>query len=160
MSEGESASGYTLREAAVRLGLSARQVRRYVLDGRLAAVLVPGPRGREYRVSGSDVDQLAAARERRGSRETRRLGSRRELDTLASPETSRVVSDHLAALERAWQRIADLERENATLRAALTAGSATQSEAAPVPAAVPAARRRPRTLRERVRRLFARRPVG
>src|SRR5664279_1112822 len=100
MSEGESASGYTLREAAARLGLSVRQVRRYVLDGRLAAVLVPGPRGREYRVGGSDVDQLAAERERRGaSRETGRLGSRREVATLASPETSRLVSDHLAALE-------------------------------------------------------------
>jgi excisionase family DNA binding protein len=159
MSEGESASGYTLREAAERLGLSARQVRRYVLDGRLPAVLVPGPRGREYRVGGSDVDQLAAERERRGSRETRRPGSRRELDTLASPAAGRIVSDHLAALERAWQRIADLERENATLRAALTAGGSTQSEAAPVPAAVPA-RRPPRTLRERVARLLARRRVS
>ena len=159
MSEGESASGYTLREAAERLGLSARQVRRYVLDGRLPAVLVPGPRGREYRVGGSDVDQLAAERERRGaSRETRRLGSRREVATLASPETSRLVSDHLAALERAWQRIADLERENATMRAALTAGSSTQSEARTPAPAVPG--RRPRTLRERVRRLLARRRVS
>ena len=157
MSEGESGHGYTLREAAERLGLSARQVRRYVLDGRLPAVLVPGPRGREYRAGGSDVDQLAAERERRGSRETRRPGSRRELDTLASPAAGRIVSDHLAALERAWQRIADLERENATMRAALTAGSSTMSEAAvPVPAAVPA-RRPSRTLRERVRRLLGRR---
>jgi excisionase family DNA binding protein len=157
MSEGESASGYTLREAAGRLGLSARQVRRYVLDGRLPAVLVPGPRGREYRVSGSDVDQLAAERERReASRDTRRPGYRRAVATLASPETSRVVSDHLAALERAWSRVADLERENATLRAALTAGSSsTQSAAVPAPA-----RRRPRTLRERVARLLARRRVS
>jgi excisionase family DNA binding protein len=156
MSEGESASGYTLREAAGRLGLSARQVRRYVLDGRLAAVLVPGPRGREYRVSGSDVDQLAAERERReASRDTRRPEYRRAVVTLASPETSQLVSDHLAALERAWQRIADLERENATLRAALTAGSSTRSEAA-----VPVPSRRPRTLRERVARLLARRRVS
>ena len=154
MSEG---AGYTLRETADRLGLSVRQARRYVLDGRLAAVLVPGPRGREYRVSEAAVDELAAERERRqGTRETRRPGSRRAVDTLASPETSRLLSDHLSALERAWQRIADLESENATLRAALTAGSSTQSEAVPVPAA-PGRRRR--SLRERVRRLFTRRTV-
>jgi excisionase family DNA binding protein len=153
MSEG---AGYTLRETADRLGLSVRQARRYVLDGRLSAVLVPGPRGREYRVSEAAVDELAAERERRAtSREPRRLGSRRAVDTLASPETSRLLSDHLSALERAWQRVADLERENATLRAALTAGSSTQSEAVPVPAPG----RRPRTLRERVRRLFTRRTV-
>ena len=102
MSEGESARDYTLREAAERLGLSAPQVRRRVRDGRLPAVLVPCPRGREYRVSGSAVDELAAERDRRdASRETRRLGSRPELDTLASPETGRLVSDHRAALERA-----------------------------------------------------------
>jgi excisionase family DNA binding protein len=154
MSEG---AGYTLRETADRLGLSVRQARRYVLDGRLAAVLVPGPRGREYRVSEAAVDELAAERERRqGTRETRRPGSRRAVDTLASPETSRLLSDHLSALERAWQRVADLERENATLRAALGAGSSTQSEAVPVPAA-PGRRRR--SLRERVRRLFTRRTV-
>jgi excisionase family DNA binding protein len=154
MSEGD---GYRLREAADRLGLSVRQVRRYVLDGRLSAVLVPGPRGREYRVSEAAVDELAAERERRGAtREPRRPGSRRAVDTLASPETSRLLSDHLSALERAWQRVADLERENATLRAALTAGSSTMSEAVPVPAA-PA--RQPRTFRERVRRLFARRAL-
>jgi excisionase family DNA binding protein len=160
MSEGESARGYTLREAADRLGLSSRQVRRYVLDGRLAAVLVPGPRGREYRVSESAVDELAAERERRGAgREPRRPGSRRELDTLASPETSRLLSDHLSALERAWQRIAELESENATLRAALGAGSSSTGEAAP-PAPAPATTRRPRSLRERARRLFGRRSVA
>jgi excisionase family DNA binding protein len=159
MSEGD---GYTLREAADRLGLSVRQVRRYVLDGRLPAVLVPGPRGREYRVGGSEVDELAAERERRGAgRETRRLGSRREVDTLASPETSRLLSEHLSALERAWQRIADLESENATLRAALTAGSSSpQSAPEAPPAPAPAAARRRRTLRERARRLFGRRSGG
>lgn len=159
MGEGD---GYTLRDAAQRVGLSARQVRRYVLDGRLPAVLVAGPRGREYRVSEAALDELAAERERlEASRKSRRPGSRREVDTLANPAATRLLSDHLAALERAWQRIADLESENATLRAALTAGSSSpQSAPEAPPAPAPSAARRRQSLRERARRLFGRRSVG
>ena len=38
----------TLREAAARLGLSEKTVRRRIRTGRMVAELVPGPRGPQY----------------------------------------------------------------------------------------------------------------
>ena len=161
MGEGD---GYTLRAAGERLGLSSRQVRRYVLDGRLPAVLVPGPRGSEYRVSAADLEALEASRSARvGRRKPGRIVSTPTVSTLASPEVGRLVSDQLQALERAWGRVAELERENATLRAALEASRSAleagtvQEEATPPPA--PPARpapSRPQRLRLRLRRLLTR----
>lgn len=156
--------GYTLREAGERLGISARQVRRYVLDGRLSAVLVPGVRGREYRVDPASVDALAGERGQGGQpRKGGRIVSTTAIATLASPEVGRLVSDQLAALERAWARVAELEGENARLRTMLEAGQVApapqleaQQPATTAPQQTASPGRRPRTMRDRARRLFGR----
>lgn len=113
---------YTLREAADRLGLSTRQARRYVLDGRLPATLRPGPHGTEYVIAGGAVDALAESRSAREAN-ARLKGAPPARSAALEPirPLSAALSDHLAALERAWSRIADLEAENARLRALLPA---------------------------------------
>lgn len=165
MTEGESGGGYTLREAGDRLGLSPRQVRRYVTDGRLPASLRPGPHGTEYVIPESALDALAASRAAREANQ--RVGRVRPAPSAALDPIrplSAALADHLAALERAWERIAALEAENARLHALLEAPRAASDgspvatpESAPVeapgrpPASRAAATRR--GLRERWRRL-------
>jgi len=130
-----STSTVSLREAAERLGVSARTMRRYVLEGQVSASQAVGPHGPEYRV---DVDSLAALVAKRGQGIQ---GSRGQVvpdrqSTVANTLAERVTQD-AAALERAWSRVADLERENAELRgrlAQLTTGTTPAPEpSAPAP---------------------------
>ena len=43
--------GYSIPEAAKLIGISTRQVRRYISKGKLKAELVPGKFGMEYRIT-------------------------------------------------------------------------------------------------------------
>jgi len=122
MSEGS----VSLREAADRLGVSVRTMRRYVQRGDVAGELVVGPHGPEWRVSPETMASLA------GKRGQRVKGSRGRVpspvtDTVAMTLATRIDQDQ-AALERAWQRIADLERENAELRTKLELLPSTVSQ--------------------------------
>lgn len=46
----EEDKGYTIPQVAERLGRSTRQVRRYILDGKLSARTISGKWGPEYRI--------------------------------------------------------------------------------------------------------------
>lgn len=50
MSTAISANGLTIAQAARSLGVSTRTIRRFIKSGKLAAALVPGPFGEEYRI--------------------------------------------------------------------------------------------------------------
>ena len=45
-----SRQGLTISEAARKLGVSSRTVRRFIKSGKIDAELVPGPFGQEYRI--------------------------------------------------------------------------------------------------------------
>lgn len=116
----------SLRDAAAQLGVSPRTMRRYVRQGGVDASLVVGRNGPEYRLDAETVAQLAGSRGQ-GGQATRGQVVGPVTDTVAMTLASRIEQD-VAALERAWSRVADLERENAELRgqlAQLTAGSTT-----------------------------------
>ena len=53
----------TLQQAAARLGLSARTIRRRIRSGRMLAELVPGPRGPQYLLLLSIDERTPAATE-------------------------------------------------------------------------------------------------
>jgi MerR family copper efflux transcriptional regulator len=46
-----STQGLTIAEAAKSLGVSSRTVRRFIKSGKIRAELVPGPFGKEYRIT-------------------------------------------------------------------------------------------------------------
>lgn len=127
--EASPEASYSLREAAERLGVSPRSVRRYVKSGQLEAIQSLGLHGPEYRVPESALrayaDNVATV-----PVDKVRLGSaslaKAKVDGLA------IVASQLEAernatreawsrAEAAWQRIAELEAEVATLRAQLPA---------------------------------------
>lgn len=117
MEEGSAAGSVGLREAAERAGVSARTMRRYVLDGTVPASKVVGKHGVEYRVDPAVLDDLVARRGQvgQGSRGQVVAGSLATVDATVATTLSTTVE----ALERAWQRVAELERENAELRSRL-----------------------------------------
>jgi excisionase family DNA binding protein len=50
--------GLSVTDAAGAYGVSVSTIRRLLKSGKLAGVLVPGPKGSEYRVRGSDLEAL------------------------------------------------------------------------------------------------------
>jgi excisionase family DNA binding protein len=54
--------GYTLKDAAKRIGVVTRTVRRWIEDGDLKATKIKGQRGWEWRVDAVQVDQLLLER--------------------------------------------------------------------------------------------------
>ena len=42
---------YTIKQASEQLGVTARQVRRYIKEGKIEATLVPGKFGQEYQIA-------------------------------------------------------------------------------------------------------------
>lgn len=134
MSAEPAAATVSLREAAERLGVSPRTMRRYVRDGTVSASQAVGPHGPEYRIEAATLDRLAATpgQSVKGSRGQVVPGA---LATVANTLAERVTQD-AAALERAWSRVADLERENAELRgqlAQITTGTPAPDPSAPAP---------------------------
>jgi len=113
MSEGS----VSLREAAAQVGVSVRTMRRYVRNGEVEGSMVVGPHGPEWRIS---PETLAALEAKRGQAVKGRRGRvvAPVTDTVAMTLATRIDADQ-AALERAWGRVADLERENAELRTRL-----------------------------------------
>lgn len=126
---------YSLREAAERLGVSPRSVRRYVRSGQLEAVQAIGLHGPEYRVPESSleaymarVDRVRVGKVRPGSV----TPATATVDTLAMVamqlEAERASTrEAWGRAEAAWGRIAELEAELATLRARLEAGTPAPS---------------------------------
>jgi excisionase family DNA binding protein len=121
----------SLREAADRLGVSARSVRRYVRSGQLEAVQVVGLHGPEYRVPeaaleaySSKVARVSVARVRTGGAtvDTATVDTLAMVATQLDAERSATREAWLRA-EAAWSRVAELEAELATLRATLPAGT-------------------------------------
>ena len=54
--------GFTLREAAERLSLGPSTLRRHIAAGHLRASRVPGPYGRELRITRADLDAFIGLR--------------------------------------------------------------------------------------------------
>ena len=130
---GAQGASYSLKEAAERLGVSARSVRRYVRSGQLEAVQAVGLHGPEYRVPEA-VLQAYADRVATAPVDRVRLGvvtaATARVDTLsivaAQLEAERgATREAWLRAEAAWSRIAELEAELATLRA--TAAPARRS---------------------------------
>ncbi len=57
--------GQTIAEVAQTLGISTRQVRRYIKEGKLEAVLTPGRHGAEWRITYITPSLTKARSERR-----------------------------------------------------------------------------------------------
>lgn len=117
---------YTLREAAERLGVSARSVRRYVQSGQLPATQAVGPHGLEYRIAEAALDGYRDRVGRVGSGQARPrvvTGDTASLSIVASQLEAERAATTAAWLraEAAWSRVAELEAEVATLRATLAA---------------------------------------
>jgi len=150
---------YGLREAGQRLGVSARSVRRYVISGQLPASQVVGVHGLEYRIAESVLDGYAAtmatramARVRLGSAPLATATVATGVSAMAMLEalTTRQATD-AAALERAWTRIAELERELATAQARLSAPASPSLEVRTYPDSVTVDAHEPRlSWRERI----------
>ncbi len=51
-----SSQGMTIAQAAGKLGVSSRTIRRYIKSGRIQARLVSGPFGQEYRIPDLPLD--------------------------------------------------------------------------------------------------------
>lgn len=107
----------SLKEAADRLGVSPRTMRRYVQSGSVEALLVAGPHGQEYRITTETLAKLEEDRGKGGQ------GSRGQVVPDLTGSVVTTLATALEAdrerLERAWSRIADLERENEALRSQL-----------------------------------------
>jgi len=130
MAEELSERTYGLREAAARLGVSARSVRRWVLSRQLEAHLAHGLYGQEYRITETALDAYAATMARvsvasasPGAESTvaKRLSKSGAAIAMALETLSARQAADAAALERAWARVAELERELATAQARLSA---------------------------------------
>ena len=136
MAEDQSERTYGLREAAQRLGVSARSVRRYVRSGQLSAFQALGLHGQEYRIAESVLDGYAAsvathvvasARLGRVRLPARTVATVDPAMAMALEALSTRQATDAAALERAWARVAELERELATVQGRLvTSAQATR----------------------------------
>lgn len=121
---------YSLREAAGRLGVSPRSVRRYVRSGQLEAVTVVGLHGPEYRVAEAALeaysataarDRVAMARPRSATPATATVDAL--VMVAAQLEAERASTrEAWSRAEAAWSRIAELEAELAALRASPAPG--------------------------------------
>lgn len=116
----------SLREAADQVGVSLRTMRRYVREGTVKATLTTGRHGPEYRIEPDHVEELRQRRD-----DVPGQGGEGSRGRVVVPVPSTVdatlaarVADDLVALQAAWQRIADLEAENATLKAQVAQVSA------------------------------------
>lgn len=121
---------YGLREAAERLRVSARTVRRYVLSGQLEGRLAHGLYGQEYRIAETTLDGYAAEMASRsaarvspgvGTTVDRRLAKGGGTVAMALEVLRARQEADGAALERAWTRVAELERELAAVQGRLSA---------------------------------------
>lgn len=112
-----SEGSVSLRDAAEQLGVSVRTMRRYVRDGHVEATQVVGPHGPEWRIAPDTLARLSRKRDQAVKGRRGRVQGP-VTDTVAMTLATRIDQDQ-ALLERAWQRIADLERENAELRTKL-----------------------------------------
>lgn len=125
--------GLTVTDAASAFGVSVSTIRRLLKSGKLAGVLVPGPKGSEYRVSGDDLAALgytpretaggARLTAARASLEAEELGVRvSQLETAL--ELERVKREAAEAkAEVLAQSIEDLRLVISKLPAALPGGS-------------------------------------
>jgi excisionase family DNA binding protein len=121
----------SLREAAERLGVSARSVRRYVRSGQLEAIQVVGRHGPEYRVPEAALGAYLSTVARVPSGKARLGGATiatATVDTLAMVATQldaerSATREAWLRAEAAWSRVAELEAELATLLATLQAGT-------------------------------------
>lgn len=122
----EEEATYSLREAAERLGVSVRSVRRYVTSGQLEAVSVVGRHGPEYRVPEAVLTAYADSMAKVPSGQARTgvvTAATSSVATLAvALQAERdATREAWGRAEAAWQRIAELEAEVATLRATISA---------------------------------------
>lgn len=118
----------TLRDAASQLGVSVKTVRRYVTSGKLPAVQIVGRHGVEWTLDAADVAAFSGQDRPgvvQGPTLTRRRSGKGQVSTDLTVFVNALVERQTAdgaALERAWSRVADLERDLATARAQLAAG--------------------------------------
>lgn len=126
MGEPEEERTYGLREAGERLSVSARTVRRWVVAGQLEATLAHGLYGQVYRIPETAIDTMARARTARatvgvGTTVDKRVAKSGTAMAMALETLRERQATDAAALERAWSRVAELERELATAQARLEA---------------------------------------
>lgn len=118
----------TLREAADQLGVSVKTVRRYVTSGRLPGVQVVGRYGTEWTVDADDVASYSGQDRPgvgKGPTPTRSRSGKGSMSTDLTVVVQALVERQAAdaaSLERAWTRVAELERDLATARTQLAAG--------------------------------------
>lgn len=125
--EEEPEASYTLREAAERLGVSVRSMRRYVQSGQLEATQSVGRHGLEYRIPASALEAYAGTMAKVSTVAGGKARPRSVTeDTVSLSIVATQLDSERAATreawsraEAAWQRIAELEAEVATLRALL-----------------------------------------
>jgi excisionase family DNA binding protein len=145
-------AGLTLTEAASAYGVSVTTVRRLVKSGKVPGVLVPGPKGEEYRVQAEALEALGyrlketrdaeAVKVSRVTLEAEVLEGRvRDLETQLAHERDLRQAAQALADERA-ARIADKERE------ATQAQEALREVLAKLPPALPPAAPRRRWFRK------------
>jgi excisionase family DNA binding protein len=119
---------FTVDQAAERLSLHAKTIRRYIRDGRLKAKRI----GKEYRISRADLDEFAGAASPADEpvRRTRHLivSSIVDVDAIGPEESHRVTTMIMAALnarrdEDDFPRVDSIYYpERGSLRITITAG--------------------------------------
>lgn len=101
--------GLTVTEAASAYGVSVSTIRRLLKAGRLAGVLVPGPKGSEYRVNGDDLAALGyRVKETPGGARLTAARASLEAEELAG-QVARLESE--LELERVRREAAEREAE-------------------------------------------------
>ena len=117
---------YTADEAATRLNLHVKTIRRYIADGRLRAKRI----GKEYRIAQADLDAFAGAPAASDVVRTRQViaSSIVDVDAIGPEESHRVTTMIMAALntrrgEPDFPRVDTIYyEERGRLRITITAG--------------------------------------
>lgn len=109
----QSGQWLTLSEAARRLGLSPRTVRRWIHDGKLRAELRPGPYGQQYLVP---IDAMDAAQVVRDVERIEREAERERIPAIVEEYLARRETPLLVALEDIREQLRRLEEGQSALR--------------------------------------------
>jgi excisionase family DNA binding protein len=117
---------YTADEAAARLNLHVKTIRRYIADGRLKAKRI----GKEYRIAQADLDAFAGAPAGGDVSRTRQVIASTivDVDAISPAESQRITTMVMAALsasrgEPDYPRVDTIYyEERGRLRVTITAG--------------------------------------
>lgn len=110
----------SLAEAIKAAGVSEKTLRRWIKSGRLAAELIEGPKGKEYRINAQDLDQALKATSKKADSEPQPAAEGTKLDTEDLATLKALAEAQMAMIEELRFEVRNLADQNHDLTAQLS----------------------------------------